>query len=33
MAAALSEKGIPTSRGETIWSATQVKRLLDRSDA
>jgi hypothetical protein len=33
MAAALSEKGIPTSRGKTTWSATHVKRLLDRLTA
>jgi hypothetical protein len=33
MAAALSEKRIPTSRGNRTWSATQVKRLLNRLTA
>jgi hypothetical protein len=33
MAAALSEKGTPTSRGNTTWLATQVKRLLNRLTA
>jgi DNA invertase Pin-like site-specific DNA recombinase len=30
IAAELSRRQVPTSRGETTWQATQVRRLLDR---
>jgi DNA invertase Pin-like site-specific DNA recombinase len=33
IAAALNERGIPTSRGEGEWTATQVDRVLDRMGA
>ena len=32
IAAGLNEKGIPTSRGEGEWTATQVMRVLERTD-
>ncbi|MFY9953932.1 recombinase family protein [Bradyrhizobium sp.] len=30
IAAALNDRGIPTSRGDGTWSAVQVARVLDR---
>jgi hypothetical protein len=30
IAAALSERGIPTARGRGAWAAVQVARVLDR---
>jgi DNA invertase Pin-like site-specific DNA recombinase len=33
MAAALTERGIPTAKGDGAWSATQVARVLSRQGA
>jgi len=32
MAAGLNAKNIPTSRGDGEWTATQVMRVLERTD-
>jgi DNA invertase Pin-like site-specific DNA recombinase len=32
MARALTERGIPTARGGSVWSAVQVSRMLNRLD-
>ena len=31
LAAALTERGIPTARGGTVWQACQVDRILKRA--
>jgi hypothetical protein len=28
----LNQRGIPTARGNAVWSATQVARVLARAD-